>query len=277
MPELPEVETIVRGLKKVLIYSKIIHIYKSKYNLRISYTKNFETELLDSKIINVYRLAKYIIIETDFGKSIIIHLGMSGRLLFQNSIYKKHQKHDHVVFHLSDNKSIIYNDPRRFGLVQFIKNSDIFQNKLFKDLGIEPFSKDLNYDYFISKIKNKNSSIKQFLMNNQNIVGIGNIYANEILHLAKISPFKSVKYLNTHNIKILIESIKIILNNAIIAGGSSLKDYIAPNGMLGNFQSYFKVYNRENKDCFNCKKGRIIKTTLCQRSTYYCIYCQKIN
>ena len=210
MPELPEVETVVRGLKKVLIHSKIIHIYKSKYNLRTSYTKNFEKELLDSKIINVYRLAKYIIIETDFGKSIIIHLGMSGRLLFQNSIYTRYQKHDHVVFHLSDNKSIIYNDPRRFGLVQFIKNSDIFQNKLFKDLGIEPFSKDLNYDYFISKIKNKNSSIKQFLMNNQNIVGIGNIYANEILHLARISPFKSVKHLNINEIKKLIESIKTI-------------------------------------------------------------------
>lgn len=274
MPELPEVETVVRGLKKVLLSNKIIKVNKSQYSLRTPYTENFEQELVNSKILNVYRLAKYIIINTDFGKSIVIHLGMSGRLLFQNSIYARHQKHDHVVFHLSDNKSMIYNDPRRFGLVQFIKTLDIFQNKLFQNLGIEPLSNDLDYNYFILKIKNKNLPIKQFLMNAKNIVGIGNIYANEILHLAKISPFKSVKHLNKHEIEILIESIKIILNNAIVAGGSSLKDYIAPDGMLGNFQSYFKVYNRENKSCLSCEKGKIIKITFCQRATYLCPYCQ---
>ena len=181
MPELPEVETIVRGLKKVILHNKINRVVTSRYNLRLPYPKSFEKELIGSEIIKVYRLAKYIIIDTDLDKSIVIHLGMSGRLLFHDTDYIEKQKHDHVVIYLSNNKTIIYNDPRRFGLIQLIETSKILKNKLFQNLGIEPFSKDFNYDYFVSKINNKSLAIKQFLMNSQNIVGIGNIYANEIL------------------------------------------------------------------------------------------------
>ena len=204
MPELPKVETIVRGLKKVILSNRIIKINKSQYNLRIPYTPNFEKELLNSEIFNVYRLAKYIVIDTDLDKSTVIHLGMSGRLLFHDTNYIEKQKHDHVVINLSNNKTIIYNDPRRFGLIQLIETSKIFNNKLFKNLGIEPFSKDFNCDYFVSKMNNKSLAIKQFLMNAQNIVGIGNIYANEILHLAKISPFKAVNTLNKKDTENLI-------------------------------------------------------------------------
>ncbi|WHA04856.1 bifunctional DNA-formamidopyrimidine glycosylase/DNA-(apurinic or apyrimidinic site) lyase [Candidatus Bandiella numerosa] len=274
MPELPEVETVVCGLKKILPGKKIIKILRSHHNLRIPYPKNFSEELTGANILEVTRLAKYIIIHTDLQKSIIIHLGMSGRLLLQNITNLSPQKHDHVIFHLSDNKSLIYNDPRRFGLVTMIKTTDIEKYNLFKNLGIDPLSDQFNTQYLKAKIHNKNTLLKDFLMNSRNVVGIGNIYANEILYSAKLYPLKPVKTLTLKEIELIVICTKKILNDAINAGGSSLKDYIAPDGVLGNFQNSFKVYNKENQKCFYCNE-LIVKNYYHQRATYFCQNCQR--
>jgi formamidopyrimidine-DNA glycosylase len=274
MPELPEVETIVCGLKKILPDKKIIKIFRSHHNLRIPYPKNFSEELISANILEVTRLAKYIVIHTDLQKSIIIHLGMSGRLLSQDSTNLSTQKHDHVIFHLSDNKSLTYNDPRRFGLVTMIKTTDIEKYNLFINLGADPLSDQFNAQYLKAKICNKNTSLKDFLMNSKNVVGIGNIYANEILYSAKLSPFKTVKTLTLKEIELIVICTKKILNDAINAGGSSLKDYTAPDGVLGNFQNFFKVYNRANQKCFYCNE-LIVKKNYHQRATYFCPNCQQ--
>ena len=274
MPELPEVETVVQGLKKILPSNKIIKIFKSNYNLRIPYPENFPAELTDASILKVIRVAKYIIINTDLEKSIVIHLGMSGRLLSQSTTNLTPQKHDHVIFYLSNNMCITYNDPRRFGLVTIIKTIDINKHNLFKNLGAEPLSEQFNTQYLKAKIQNKNTSAKDFLMNSQNVVGIGNIYANEILYLAKLSPFKKVNTLTLNEVELIIKCTKKVLNNAISAGGSSLRDYIAPNGVLGNFQNFFKVYGKENKECSHCNE-LIIKNNYHQRATYFCPKCQQ--
>jgi len=274
MPELPEVETVVQGLKKILPHNKIIKVVRSNYNLRIPYPENFPEELTGAYILEVIRVAKYIIINTDLEKSIVIHLGMSGRLLSQNITNLNPQKHDHVIFHLSNNICITYNDPRRFGLVTTIKTTDINKHNLFKNLGAEPLSEQFNIQYLTAKIQNKNTSAKDFLMNSQNVVGIGNIYANEILYLAKLSPFKIVRNFTLNEVELIITCTKQILNNAINAGGSSLRDYIAPNGVLGNFQNFFKVYGKENKKCSQCNE-LIIKNNYHQRATYFCPNCQQ--
>ena len=264
----------IQGLKKILPHNKIIKVVRSNYNLRIPYPENFPEELTGAYILEVIRVAKYIIINTDLEKSIVIHLGMSGRLLSQNITNLNPQKHDHVIFHLSNNTYLTYNDPRRFGLVTIIKTTDINKHNLFKNLGAEPLSEQFNIQYLKAKIQNKNTSAKDFLMNSQNVVGIGNIYANEILYLAKLSPFKQVKNFTLNEVELIITCTKQILNNAINAGGSSLRDYIAPNGVLGNFQNFFKVYGKENKKCSQCNE-LIIKNNYHQRATYFCPNCQQ--
>lgn len=273
MPELPEVETIVRGIEKAIVPSIIKNIVKSEHKLRIDYPRDFVQNLTGATILKAHRVAKYIVLDTDGGDSIIIHLGMSGRLLVMDSLDEK-RKHDHVIFQLSNGKSLIYNDPRRFGLVTLVKTQDMKDHILFKRLGVDPFSKQFNLRYFCSKVCNKNIAIKSVLMDGRFITGVGNIYANEALYLAKISPFKKAGELNSNEIKRLIKSIREVLNKGIEMGGSSLKDYRAPDGTLGNFQNYFQVYGRANQKCFSCD-ALIVRQLLQQRATFYCPNCER--
>jgi formamidopyrimidine-DNA glycosylase len=274
MPELPEVETIVRGLAKAIIPCHIINIIKSNNKLRIQYPDDFTKNLLGAKIINARRIAKYIVLDTDRKNSIVIHLGMSGRLLIVDSVNIQRGKHDHCVFELSNEKGLIYNDPRRFGLITLIRTQDINKHPLFKDMGIDPFAKEFDQNYLSSKVRDKKSAIKTVLMNSKFVTGIGNIYANEALFLAKISPFREAGSLNIDEVKKLVQSIRTVLNKGIEMGGSSLKDYVAPNGMLGNFQNHFQVYGRANQQCLSCG-GIIVRKLFGQRATFYCSNCQK--
>lgn len=166
MPELPEVETIVRGLKNTIIPCKIKDIIKSDYTLRINYPSDFVKSLLGVEITGVNRISKYIVFATNTHNNIVIHLGMSGRLLLTDSSPTMQQnKHDHVVFILSNGKSLTYNDPRRFGLITLIQSDKINMHPLFKDLGVDPFSKEFTPKYLKSKAENKNTAAKSFLMN----------------------------------------------------------------------------------------------------------------
>ena len=275
MPELPEVETIKTSLINAnIINGKITEIFRSQYKLRTASTLNLK-ELTNLTIKKISRRARYLMIELDNQTSLIIHLGMSGRLLLKTT--SPTTKHDHFAIKINyqnDDKWLIFNDPRRFGLIDLIDNQNIKQHQLLAKLGPEPLSSDFNHQYLANKLANKNINIKTSLMDNQIVVGVGNIYANESLFLSKILPLRSSKSINDAEIKNLVKSIKFILNQAIENKGSSINDYVDADGNIGNFQNNFKVYGRMNQNCIKCS-NKIEKVIQNGRSSFFCQKCQK--
>tara|TARA_Y100000741_G_scaffold306095_1_gene248463 strand:- start:1474 stop:2292 length:819 start_codon:yes stop_codon:yes gene_type:complete len=271
MPELPEVQTTVNCLK-ILINNEITKIKLYSTKLRYYIPKNISKLTKNSQINNIYRIAKYIIIELENNYCIIIHLGMSGRLILKNNSYK-HHKHDHVIF-IIKKKILIFNDPRKFGFIDLCKTQNLQNLKYFINLGIDPFSKKLNQKYLFEKTKNSLVPIKQILLNQKIISGIGNIYASEILFDAKLSPFIKGNQLREIEIITLIKSIRKILRKAINSGGTSIRDYISADGTLGNFQKKFRVYNKEDKLILGFKIKRVVQYS---RSTFYCPEIQKLD
>ena len=287
MPELPEVEIVKRSLKNKVNYKKIKKIIITNRNLRFKIQKNFE-KLLEQRIItNVSRFSKYIILTLDNHSYCLIHLGMSGTLHLVK--YKKNEKitnlsfyhskilpkkHSHVKIKFS-NFAIIYNDPRRFGFFKLLKNKKEIK-KYFQKSGPEAISSKFDLKYIKHKFINKKKNIKNYLLDQTFVSGIGNIYANEILFYCKINPLKMSKKINDEEIKNLIKYSKIVLNFAIKLGGSSIRDFKNTKGLSGQFQNEFKVYNRENKNCQrkNCK-GKINKIFISNRSSFFCKSCQK--
>jgi len=270
MPELPEVETIVKSLSILIglkVYKVKIHTNKLRYIIPKSIIKIQK----DSKITNIQRIAKYILIHFSSNFSIVVHLGMSGRLKIQSKL-KKRNKHDHFVVYFKNSKILILNDPRKFGFIDFDHTKKIYLRKYFAVLGVDALSKKLNIDYIYKKINKSEVQIKQILLNQHIVSGIGNIYASEILFDSKISPFTKGKDLNAHQITRLIKSIRKILLKAIKYGGSTIRDYVVSDGTLGNFQSKFSVYNKEGK---KISKFDIKKALQYGRSTYYCPKLQK--
>jgi len=287
MPELPEVEIVKRSLKNKVNYKKIKKIIITNRDLRFKIQKNFENLLEGRSITNVSRFSKYIILTLDNLNYCLIHLGMSGTLHLIN--YKKKEKitnlsfynskilpkkHNHVKIKFS-NFTIIYNDPRRFGFFKLLKNKKELK-KYFQRFGPEAISSKFNFKYVKYKLINKKKNIKNFLLDQYFVSGIGNIYANEILFYSKINPFKIAKKLSSKEIKKLIKYSKLVLNLAIKFGGSSIRDFKNAKGISGSFQNKFKVYDRENKYCLrkNCK-GKIIKMFISNRSSFFCKSCQK--
>ena len=275
MPELPEVETIKTSLINAnIINGKITEIFRSQYKLRTASTLDLK-ELTNLTIKKISRRARYLMIELDNQTSLIIHLGMSGRLLLKST--SPTTKHDHFAIKITyqnDDKWLIFNDPRRFGLIDLIDNQNIKQHQLLAKLGPEPLSADFNHQNLANKLANKNINIKTSLMDNQIVVGIGNIYANESLFLSKILPLRSSKSINDAEIKNLVKSIKFILNQAIANKGSSINDYVDADGNIGNFQNNFKVYGRMNQNCIKCS-NKIEKVMQNGRSSFFCQKCQK--
>ena len=270
MPELPEVETTIRGLKPI-IGSTILNIKIHTPKLRCLIPKNI-IYIQAAKIINIKRRAKFIIIYLDNHFSIIIHLGMSGRLRLINKLKFTKNKHDHFVLKMNYDEFLVFNDARRFGFIDYQKTDNLKNIKYFTKLGIDALGKHFTGQYLFLRVKNSVVPIKQILLNQKIIAGIGNIYASEILFDAKISPFKKGNEITLNNCRKISISTKKILNKAIKAGGSSLKDYVSTDGTLGNFQNNFKVYNREGKKL----SGKIIKKTVQYgRSTYYLPESQK--
>ena len=264
MPELPEVQTTVQGLQ-ILVNSEIANIKIYSTKLRYYIPKNIPRVLKHNKIIKIYRIGKYIILNFINDYSLIFHLGMSGRIRVINSLKFLKKKHDHFI--LTTNKNIlIFNDARKFGFIDLIKTKKILENYIIR-LGIDALDKRLNEKYLLGKIGKSKVPVKQILLDQRIISGIGNIYASEILYDAKISPFAEGCSLNLLEIKKIILSIKKILRTAINSGGSTLRDYISTDGTLGNFQNNFKVYDQEGKKILGHKIKRIVQYG---RSTYYC-------
>ncbi len=265
MPELPEVETTVKGLN-VILNQKISNVKIHTTKLRFKIPNNIINILRNSKISNLRRIAKFIIIDLNIDYSLIIHLGMSGRLKTASLNYKI-IKHDHFFLYFFSKKILIYNDPRKFGFIDIVKTKNLIKQKYFIRLGIDALSPDLTAQKLYDKISNSEVPIKQILLNQKLIAGIGNIYASEILFDAKISPLTLGKNLKISLIMKLIKSTRKILKKAIKFGGSSIRDYRSIDGTLGNFQSNFKVYNQEGKKIGNDKVKKIVQYG---RSTFYC-------
>ena len=286
MPELPEVEIIKQSLKKSILYKKINKVLIKNRNLRFKIEKNLNKLLSKKKIIKVSRKSKYLIIYFEQNQFLIIHFGMSGTLhLVKKNNYNKTnlsfynsenlpKKHSHIIIFFKNFK-IIYNDPRRFGYLKYFKSYKKM-NFFFSNLGLEPLDKNFNLNYLKKIIINKNKNIKNFLLDQKYISGIGNIYANEILYYSKINPYKNVKKLNISDLKKIIYFSKFILKKAIKKGGSTIRDFKNTKGIAGSFQNEFKAYNRENKNCLNKRcLGKIIKVFISNRSSYFCKNCQK--
>ncbi len=272
MPELPEVETVVCGLKNHIVNKSIVGAKVSEKKLRAMYPANFEECVSGGIVQNIWRRAKYIILTLHNGYSIIFHLGMSGKLLYKQLVAEK--KHVHVVIYFSDGSVLQFEDPRRFGLVDVCISANMCQYRLFANLGPEPLSEEFSISYIMQYVKGKNVSVKNLLMNSNFVVGIGNIYASEVLYEAKINPLRKAFTLTKQEVICLHNAILEVLNCAIKAGGSTLKDYVNADGDVGNYQHQFRVYGRGEKECYRCG-DYIMKEVQAGRATYYCIGCQK--
>ena len=287
MPELPEIEIVKRSSSKMINYAKIINVKVKNKNLRYRLPSNFSENLANEKILKISRRSKYLIFH--FRKKILlIHLGMTGKLLLMKKKNKKMfktsfyydlniiPKHNHIYFILNNGYILIYNDVRRFGFIKFYKNTKINEIIFLKKLGIEPLHKFFNTKYFQKFIINKKKNIKNLLMDQTFVSGVGNIYANEALFMSKINPLRSSGSIKKKEIKKLIHCIKTILKFSILKGGSSIRDFKNTSGKIGDFQSFFKVYGRENKKCsrISCN-GKIKRISISSRSSFYCNSCQK--
>jgi len=287
MPELPEVEIVKRSLIKMINGTKIIDIKVKNKNLRYKLPSKLKSQLVNEKIYNISRRSKYLIFHFK-KKLLLVHLGMTGKLLLMNKknkrIFKTSfyydlnilPKHNHVFFTFNNGYILIYNDIRRFGFIKFYKNIDVTNINYLNKLGIEPLSKFFNLNYFKKFTKNKKKNIKNILMDQTFVSGIGNIYANEALFMSRINPTRSSKGLKNKEIKKLISSLKIVLKFSILKGGSSIRDFKNISGKIGDFQRFFKVYGKENKNCsrISCK-GIIKRISISSRSSFYCNICQK--
>jgi len=283
MPELPEVETVKRGLEEFIINESIKEVYLSKFNLRFPWPKDFVSKIVGKKIISIKRRAKYIIIGLSDNYSIIAHLGMSGSY----KVLKKGElqdyiilKHDHLIIDL-DNFKVVYNDPRRFGYID-LTNQDPETHKFLSSLGPEPLSNYFNADNLAETLLNKNKPIKNTLLDQNIVSGLGNIYVCEALFRSKINPKKNCSKLITSkgkprkNLILLVKKINEVIKEAIEAGGSSLRDFSNTSGKMGYFQSSFNVYNRENEKCLLGSCNGVVKRIIQSgRSTFFCSKCQK--
>ncbi len=286
MPELPEVEIVKQSLNKKIKGKIIQKVLVKNRNLRFKVPNNFENKIIKKKIYKIDRFSKYIIVILEDNSGFIIHLGMSGTIhlidkakknnITNSSFYNSPllpRKHNHIEIKFNKTK-LIYNDPRRFGYLSIFDNKKEL-NKKFYSYGPEPFSSLFNAKYIYNYFKNKKKNIKNFLLDQKFVSGIGNIYANEILFVSKIIPTKKAKNLSLNDCKKIFYFSKIILKKAIEKGGSSIRDFKNTTGNQGSFQKIFKVYQRENLKCLKSGcKGVIKKKNISNRSSFFCNICQ---
>jgi len=286
MPELPEVEVVRKSLNRKIKNKEIKKVLVKNKNLRFKVPSDFKNFLKNKKVINVNRFSKYLILCLNNKSYCLIHLGMSGTIHLLNlkekniitntSFYNSPllpNKHNHIEIFFKDLK-LIYNDPRRFGFFQILNNDDQLK-KRFKHLGPEPFQSTFNLKYLRNFFKGKEKNIKSFLIDQNFVSGIGNIYASEILFLSKINPFKKAKLLSENDCKKIISNSRKFLLQAIKRGGSSIKNFKNSNGNNGSFQKEFNAYQREGEKCKNSRcKGIIKKVFISNRSTFFCDICQ---
>lgn len=273
MPELPEVETVMRGLEKAVCGGVIEKADVRRKDLRVPFPARLKQKIEGRRIERFVRRAKYIRAHLDDGNVLVLHLGMSGRIV----IAKGHaaQKHDHLILHMNDGTQIAFNDARRFGLVYLMHEDAVDAHPAFKSLGPEPLGNDFSGPVLAARLKGKKVAIKQALLDQRVVAGVGNIYACEALYESGISPTRAAGTVTGERAEKLAAAIRDVLMRAIAAGGSTLRDHRQTNGELGYFQHEFRVYDREGGQCALCgcegaKPGVIKRIVQGGRSTFYC-------
>lgn len=288
MPELPEVETVRRGLDPVLTGQIIVNAQIRRPDLRWPFPDRMAERLEGYRIERLRRRSKYLLADLSSGESLLIHLGMSGRILIHSGdgpgqdtagFVHKHpalEKHDHVILDLESGARIVFNDPRRFGAMDLLDTATDGDHKLLAVLGPEPLGNGFDAGYFAQAIQGKRSPIKTVLLDQRLVAGLGNIYVCEALHRARISPTRLAGKVSKLSVERLVPIIRDVLSEAIEAGGSSLKDYRQTDGDLGYFQHNFRAYGREGEPCPNVDcDGTIFRIVQSARSTFYCPQCQR--
>lgn len=292
MPELPEVETVARGLAPALEGRRLIRVIPARADLRIPFPEDFIQRLEGKRIMHLARRAKYILVHLEDGTVLIIHLGMSGRMTIHapagaparpgafhfapRALGSGTGPHDHVVFETDDGTRIVYSDPRRFGLMTLADENTLSAHPLLKDLGIEPLGNGLNGPVLATLLAGRRTPLKAALLDQRLIAGLGNIYVCEALYRARLSPRRRAATVSGARAERLALSIKGVLQDAIQAGGSTLRDYAHADGSLGYFQHAFAVYGRADAPCSTPGCGSNIRRIVQgQRSTFFCSNCQR--
>jgi formamidopyrimidine-DNA glycosylase len=274
MPELPEVETVMRGLAARLEGRMIVRARVNRPDLRWPMPLGLAERLTGAKVLNFRRRAKYILMRLSGGDSVLLHLGMSGRMLIGPNRPNQETLHEHVVLETDEGWRVGFIDPRRFGSIDLVRSDAEDQHRLLAGLGPEPLGEAFSAASLSAALEGKKTPIKSALLDQKNVAGLGNIYVCEALFRAKISPRRSAHTVAGARAARLVPEIKATLEEAIVAGGSSLRDYVQPDGELGYFQHAWKVYGREGEPCPGCPGGAacsgVARVVQAGRSTFYC-------
>ncbi|HHW69070.1 MAG TPA: DNA-formamidopyrimidine glycosylase [Tenericutes bacterium] len=273
MPELPEVETVKETLKRKLI-NKVIEDVNVYYERIIEFpdVESFKKMIKNQKIKDINRRGKWLIFELD-DYYLLSHLRMEGKYIYRK-VSEPLSKHEHVSFNIGNDTELRYMDTRKFGKMHLVIKEDLLTRKPISELGLEPWDKDLNISYLKNKYKNKKLPIKTVILDQSIIVGIGNIYADEILFLSKINPYKKASELSNDQLLNIIKYTKFVLEKAIKLGGTTIKSYESSEGVHGKFQNELLIHGKQKEECPNCN-DIIIKVKIGGRGTYYCPTCQK--
>lgn len=271
MPELPEVETTVRGLERVLKGHRLRHVEPRRGDLRRPFPPDLGQRLTGSRVISLGRRAKYGMIDTDRGDTMIFHLGMSGHWRVDPADVGKH---DHLLIETDEGRRLSLRDPRRFGSIDLVPTEALDEWPAFKALGPEPLGGDIDGRWLKRKFDGRTAAVKLLLLDQRIVAGLGNIYACEALFRARIDPRKAAGRVSKAKLDALADAIPTVLEEAIRAGGSTLKDFAAPDGELGYFSKQFDVYDREGEACTQ-GEGKVKRIVQGGRSTFFCPSCQK--
>lgn len=287
MPELPEVETVCKGLIPALEGHVLSRVETRREGLRWPFPKGMAERMTGARVVRLRRRSKYILMDLSNDLTALVHLGMSGRILIEQGGNRQGtaqfyddftplEKHDHVVIWTDQGARIVFNDPRRFGAMDLFETALVEDHPLLKPLGPEPLGNAFDESYLTNALKPRNTPIKSALLDQKIVAGLGNIYVCEALWRAHISPKRKAKNLSAKSASSLVPIIRDVLSEAIEAGGSSLKDYRQTDGELGYFQHNFAVYDRENQSCRtpDCI-GTIARIVQSGRSSFYCPTCQR--
>lgn len=270
MPELPEVETTVAGLRSVLQDAVLTRVEPRRADLRFPIPVDLRQRLTGAKVTALSRRAKYGLIDTDRGDTMIFHLGMSGRWRVDP---EEVGKHDHLIVETGAGRILALNDPRRFGSIDLVRSDLWSAHRHFTQMGPEPLGADFTAEYLAERLAGKATSIKAALLDQRIVAGLGNIYVCEALNMSGIAPTRAAGRIGKVRLGLLVESIRDVLTAAIVAGGSTLRDYARPDGELGYFSKQWRVYGREGESCL-CG-STVLRRVDGGRSTFYCAKCQK--
>lgn len=274
MPELPEVETVRRGLLPYIVGRRLSDVVLYRRELRHPLGDAFEERLMDRVLLGIDRRAKYLLFRFEGGVMLLAHLGMSGSLTLKAGHDYAPRKHDHVVFGWEGEWTLAFHDPRRFGLMLAGDEVDIRGHKLLAGLGPEPFDATLDPGRFHALLASSRAPVKTVIMDQRKLVGVGNIYACEALFASGIHPERPANKVTGKEAGRLLAAIRSVLEDAIESGGSTLRDYVRSSGEAGYFQHHFRVYGRAGKPCAQCGRG-VLQIRQAGRSSFYCAHCQK--